>query len=162
MKPRTSIVTSAIVSGTVSALLSTAVLAALSARRGRSAEQPLNATSHWLHGDGTASSPGVDVQRSGIGFATHHVSSIFWALLFEMLRRRQSRESDRFAASARCALATAAIAGTVDYGLVPKRLTPGWELVLPSRSVAAGFVALAAGLLAGGLIADQAHGRVRR
>ena len=42
--------------------------------------------------------------------------------------------------------AVAALAYIVDYHLIPRRLTPGWELRLSRRSVALGFVALGAGL----------------
>jgi hypothetical protein len=41
------------------------------------------------------------------------------------------------------------IAATVDYGITPKRLTPGWELVLPTRSMFGAFPALAIGLALG-------------
>jgi hypothetical protein len=38
------------------------------------------------------------------------------------------------------------VAAVVDYGLVPKRFTPGWEDPLPIRSIAGGFAGLALGL----------------
>jgi len=38
------------------------------------------------------------------------------------------------------------LAAIVDYGLLPKNLTPGWEEPLPVRSVAGGFGGLALGL----------------
>jgi hypothetical protein len=40
----------------------------------------------------------------------------------------------------------AGLAYFVDYHLVPRRLTPGWELRLSRRSVALGFVALGVSL----------------
>jgi hypothetical protein len=40
---------------------------------------------------------------------------------------------------------TSAIAAVVDYGLTPHRFTPGWELVLSKRSMAAAYLAMAAG-----------------
>jgi len=40
----------------------------------------------------------------------------------------------------------AMVAAVVDYGLVPKRFTPGWEDPLPIRSIAGGFAGLALGL----------------
>jgi hypothetical protein len=35
----------------------------------------------------------------------------------------------------RDATITSAIAGVVDYGMAPKRMTPGWELILTRRSM---------------------------
>src|SRR5690606_31811586 len=52
-------------------------------------------------------------------------------------------------------LATATIAGLVDYGLMPARLRPGWELVLPPLAVVAGLVALGVGLSLGLAIAHS-------
>jgi hypothetical protein len=46
-----------------------------------------------------------------------------------------------------------AIAAAIDYGATPKRLTPGWELVLSKRSMAATYGAMALGLAAGALVA---------
>ena len=43
------------------------------------------------------------------------------------------------------------------FALVPKRLTPGWELAVSIRSVVGGFVAMALGLAAGGLLAQSAR-----
>jgi hypothetical protein len=43
------------------------------------------------------------------------------------------------------------IAATVDYGVAPKRITPGWELALSDRSMVAAFAALAVGLAAGAM-----------
>ena len=141
---------SALVSGTVAALTSAAALALLAKAQGKSALQPTNSTSHWLHGDRAANVKRVDAAYTGIGFATHHASAIFWAFPFEYwLSRRPPRTP---AAMLRDASAMATIAAVVDYGLVPRRVTPGWELVLPKRSIAAGYVALALGLAAGALV----------
>jgi hypothetical protein len=57
------------------------------------------------------------------------------------------------------AAGTAAIAGAVDYGLVPRRLSPGWEHALPPRGVAAGFAALGLGLALGALVTRGPGGR---
>jgi hypothetical protein len=50
-----------------------------------------------------------------------------------------------------------AIAAVVDYGVAPKRLTPGWELVLNKRSIVAAYGALALGLAAGALLTQRHH-----
>lgn len=49
-----------------------------------------------------------------------------------------------------------ATAALVDYGIVPRRLSPGWEGPLPPASVPGGFVGLFAGLVLGGLLNSSA------
>jgi hypothetical protein len=43
-----------------------------------------------------------------------------------------------------------------DYLLLPRRLSPGWELALTRKSMAGAFAAMAAGLAAGALAARSA------
>jgi hypothetical protein len=51
--------------------------------------------------------------------------------------------------------AVAGLAYVVDYHLLPRRLTPGWELRLPPRSVALGFAALGFGLCVAALVGPR-------
>ena len=115
--------------------------------------QPTNATSHWWYGDRAAGLASAWVGETAVGYATHHAAAIFWALLFETLRSRLSVRT--LAGSAQLAAVTAVVAAIVDYRLVPKRVTPGWELVLSRRSTAAAFLALAEGLTLGGILSDR-------
>jgi hypothetical protein len=48
-----------------------------------------------------------------------------------------------------------AIAAVVDYGITPKRLSPGWEEVLSKRSIGLTYAAMALGLAAGALLARE-------
>lgn len=148
------IVSRALSSGTIAALLSAATLAVLGRQHGKGAAQPINATSHWLHGNSAASQRRPDLRHTVVGFATHHASAVFWALLFEALRGPRRAGASRSRSTVRAAAATAAIASAVDYGLMPRRWTPGWELVLPASAVAAALLALGAGLAIGGSIDD--------
>jgi hypothetical protein len=94
---------------------------------------------------------------TAMGHATHHASAVLWAFVFETLRAwRQDRDASRIW---RDAAIVSALAAAVDYGIIPKRLTPGWETVIPNRSVAAAFAALAGGLALGGMLTGSAHGR---
>src|SRR5437764_5213692 len=70
---------SALVTGTAASVVSTAALALLAQGEGKSAFQPTNATSHWLHGDRAASQGEPDTAHTLIGYATHHASALFWA-----------------------------------------------------------------------------------
>ena len=142
---------SALVTGTAASIASTAALALLARAEGKSAVQPTNATSHWLHGDSAASYREPDVAHTLVGYATHHASALFWALPFEVwLAARPPRIT---AELLRDACVMSAIAAAIDYGVTPRRLTPGWELVLSKRSMAATFGVMALGLAAGAFIA---------
>lgn len=140
---------SAVLTGAVASVVSAAALAALAKAEGRSAVQPANATSHWLHGERAGRRESVDLGHTGVGLITHHASALFWALPFEAWQALYPRRSS--AEVVRDAIVMSAIAAGVDYGLVPRRLTPGWELVLSRKSMAGAFVSLAAGLAAGAL-----------
>ena len=150
---------SAAVTGTVASLVTTAVLAGLARAEGKGALQPTNATSHWLHGEEAGHHRGPDLEHTALGYATHHASALFWALPFEAwLASRPRRTGPELL---RDAAVMAGIAAVVDYGLVPKRQTPGWEEVLPPRSIAATFAALALGLAAGALVTRDLRDRRR-
>lgn len=143
----------AIVSGTVASIASTAALALLARADGKGALQPTNATSHWLHGEQAGSFSRADVAHTLVGYGTHHASAVFWALPFEIwLASRPPRVPLLLL---RDASVISMIAAAVDYGATPKRLTPGWELVLSKRSILATYGAMALGLTAGALITQQ-------
>jgi len=117
--------------------------ALLAKQEGRYPVQPINASSHWYHGDAAGRSCAADIRHTLLGFATHHAASVFWAALFEALRRRYPKRSP-----ALDALGVSALAAAVDYGLVPKRLTPGWEEVVSPRTIMLACAAMALGLMA--------------
>ncbi|WP_258552058.1 hypothetical protein [Paracoccus versutus] len=142
--------------GAGAALLSIPVLAALSAGRGLPPWMPLNATTHALHGAEAARTTALDLAHTGLGTAIHVASCFFWAGVAVLLVRRAARGGPWLAWLA--GLATAAMAGLIDYGLLPARLRPGWELVLPPWAVLAGLAALGVGLSLG-LLAAWAIGR---
>ncbi len=137
----------ALVSGTLASAASTVALAAAARRKGKTAFQPVNSTSHWLHGEQAGDVAAADLAHTAVGLATHQAATLFWAVLFE--RWIGARRPLSAASMLRDALAISALAAAVDYGATPKRFTPGWEFVLSKRSMAAGYVAMALGLAAG-------------
>jgi hypothetical protein len=137
-----------LVSGTLGAALATGVLMLAGRREGGSAVAPINAVSHWVWGEEAARDESVDARHTAVGAVTQLLAGIFWGTLHAKLRPRVSGDAVVPAAIAG-ALATGAVAATVDYGLIPKRLTPGWELRLSNRSVAVALVAMAAGIALG-------------
>ena len=128
-------------SGTVAAIASGFTVALLARRRtGHLASGP-NATSHVLWGESAGRCHQVDVRHTATGVAIHHASAVFWATGFEWLLARRHPPHPVVAAAA-----VATTAYMVDYHLVPKRLTPGFELHLSAGEVRGAFAAIAAGL----------------
>jgi hypothetical protein len=130
--------------GSLAGAATTAAIAWLGAREAGSAAGPINATSHVLWGDEAGATDAIDVKHTLPGLLINGGAGVFWALVYELLRSR-ARPGDRAAALANGA-AVAGLAYVVDYHLIPRRLTPGWELRLSRRSVALGFVVLGAAL----------------
>jgi hypothetical protein len=149
----------AVVSGSVASVSSSVGLALLARANGLPPWQPVNATSHWLHGDGAARFEGADLAHTAVGYATHHAATLFWAVIFEawLGRRRPSALG-----MLQDAMAMSALAAAVDYGATPHRFTPGWELVLRKRDMAAAYVAMGLGLAAGSLAVRGVPARGRR
>jgi hypothetical protein len=139
----------AIAPGSLAGVATTATLAILGAREIGSPAAPINATSHVLWGDEAAMADGVDFKHTLPGLLINCGAGIFWALVRELLSDRLPRR-DRATAAA-TGIGVAGLAYIVDYHLIPRRLTPGWELRLPRRSVALGFVALGVSLAIAGL-----------
>lgn len=152
------------VSGSIASIVSTATLAALARAEGKGALQPTNSTSHWLHGSFAGQVREMDVPHTLTGYATHHASAIFWAFPFERwLQTRPPRSPGQMLIDA---AGMSVIAAAVDYGLAPKRFSPGWEDVLSVRSIGIAYGALALGLAAGALVTqglrDGSHDGARR
>lgn len=140
----------ALVSGSYASIASTLALIVAARQEGKTALQPLNATSHWLNGDTAATVVGLDGRHTGVGYATNHAASMFWAVFFEAwLAWRYKERTAGPAAMLRDAVVMSAVAAAVDYGPTPKRFTPGWELVLSKKGMAAAYGGLALGLAVG-------------
>ena len=144
-----------LLAGAGAALASAAVASTFATAEGRGALRPLNATSHWLHGRTAGRVRRLDGSHSGVGAGTHVLSALFWALPYALwLRRKTGRVSDRSPGEiVGGAAATAIVAAAVDYGAMPRRLNPGWELALSPGGVAAAFAGLGLGLAGGALVA---------
>lgn len=141
--------------GAFATVLSGLVLGALAAARGLPAWAPLNATTHALYGP-EVTRTALDLGHTGLGAAIHVAACFFWSAVAVLLIRRAPLGGSGLAWIA--GLGTATMAGLVDYGLLPARLSPGWELVLPPLGVAAGLAAMGVGM-ALGLMTAAALGR---
>ena len=133
----------AVVSSTIASATSSLALAALARVEGKGALQPVNATSHWRNGERAAAFTGCDLAHTGVGYATHHAATLFWAVFFEAWLAWRGPRGPM--AAIRDSLVLSAVAAVVDYGATPKRFTPGWEFVLTKRSMAGAYGAMALG-----------------
>lgn len=144
---------SALVSGTIASLASSVALSLLAKVEGKAAARPINATSHWLHGGAAAKVRGVDAEHTATGYLTHHGACVMWASIMQaVLAGRKNVSPSEIALTA---AGVSALAAAVDYGITPKRFTPGWEDVLTKKSMAAAYAAMAAGLAVGGILSSK-------
>lgn len=132
-------------------LASQAAVMMAAAAEGQSPLKPVNATSHWLWGDEAGHYSRADLKHTAVGAATNQGAALFWGALFGLhLARHPHHDTARILKEAAL---MGLVATAVDYGLIPRRLSPGWELALSRRSVALGMAAMALGLGLGGLAA---------
>ena len=139
-----------LISGSLASLFSATALALEGRRHAGSAAGPINAPAHWFWGRQSLRRNDVSAKHTAVGFATHHVSSLFWASFFEALLSRKRWPGVAEAAGG--AAAVTAVAAVVDLKLVPERLTPGFERRLPGRSLGWVYGSFAVGLAVGALI----------
>jgi hypothetical protein len=144
--------TRAVLTSAAASAASAAALMLLGAREGRGALSPLNASSHWLYGDRAARRE-PSLARTGVGLLTHHAATLFWSVILEKALGPRKRSVPELAVMG---AVTSGLAAAVDYLLVPRRLSPGWELALTRKSMAGAFAAMAAGLTAGALASRAA------
>jgi hypothetical protein len=140
-----------LVAGSLGSLLSTALLAAAGRRQAGSLVAPTNAVSHWLWGDASLREDGPSWRYTGLGYLTHHLAAVFWATLHAGLMGRRPG-AGTLPAALLGGIATSATAAAIDYTLVPKRLTPGFEHRVSTGAMVAAFAALAVGMAIGSLL----------
>lgn len=153
-QPPQHILRNALVSGSAASAASALALAACGARDAATPFSAVNAVSHWLWGDKAFRRDRPSWRYTVLGLAIHHVSSVFWGTLFERLFGRKLDRAGPGATMA-AAAATTAVACFTDYQLTPRRLQPGFEQRLSTRSLTVVYAAFALGLAAGALAAHR-------
>ncbi len=133
----------AVIAGTIAGIATTAAAATAARRQGAPAVAPVNAVSHVVWGDQAGHQDGLSARYTATGLATNHAACVFWAAVYEALRRRVGGGVPGAVASGPT---VATLAYVVDYHLVPKRLTPGYELRLSAGGLSAIYAALALSL----------------
>lgn len=141
----------ALVSGSSASVLSTVALAALGKAEAGSMSAPTNAISHWMWGDKAARQNTVSSRYTLIGYAIHHASATFWAVLFEKIMGKCLDKKEPVLTMT-AATAASAVACFVDYQLTPERLHPGFEMRLSRPSLAVVYGAFGVGLALGAMI----------
>jgi hypothetical protein len=126
-------------SASVSSILAAALLGQ---RRSGRAAAAVNGPSQWLWGRTAKHRRRFSLRHTLVGYCIHHASSWLWASAFasRAARRLAPEELPR-------AAAITALAATVDYLVVPKRFTPGFEAHLGRGEIALVYAAFAAGLI---------------
>ncbi|MDM0110245.1 hypothetical protein QTH97_35520 [Variovorax sp. J22R24] len=135
-------------------MLSTVALMLAGRREAGSAVAPTNATSHWLWGAESLQADRASFRHTLVGYATHHIAAIFWAILYARVYGNRAR-AQSLPAALTGATAAAAFASVVDYTVTPERLRPGFEHRLSRPALALTFGAFAVGLAAGCLAANR-------
>lgn len=145
-------------SGTAGAAAVCGAIAFLGRADSGSALAPINASSHIYWGVEAGQVERPTLAQTAPGLAINIGASFWWALVFELTFGRklgQGHDQISFTKAVAGGLATAGLAYIVDYKLVPKRLTPGWEQRLSGGSVLAGLAALGLGIGAGAYLARR-------
>jgi hypothetical protein len=140
--------------GAGAGLASVAAIALLAKVERRPVLGPINASSHWLWGDADAARPAkdgrADLAHTAVGGATNIGAGLFWGAILGALRNPARNAPGQLV---RDGALLGAVAGVLDYGLLPRRLSPGWELALSGRSVVLAMAAMATGAVLGDLAA---------
>jgi hypothetical protein len=114
----------------------------------------LNGPSQWLWGEREAYTRRASVKHTVVGYGVHHLTSVFWATLYE---RTFGEPGERKTPLRRCAEAALSTAGAyvVDYYLTPSRLRPGFKKHVRTPSLFLIYGAFAVGLAAAGIVRDR-------
>jgi hypothetical protein len=150
-----STLTDALVSGTLAGVASAATATLAGRATGQAPAAVLNAVSHVLWGDRAGRQDAPSRRYTLTGFVINQAASLFWAAGYAALRRYTPRGP---AAALASGAAIAGLAYLVDYHMVPRRLTPGYELRLRGPQLALIYAAIALSLPLGDLLRGSREG----
>jgi hypothetical protein len=144
------------VAGSVAAVVSAVALVVAGRRDAGSAAAAINAEGHWLWGDAALRADGASAKYTLSGYVTHHLSNVFWATLYARVWGHRP-EAKAWPQALAGGIATSAAAALIDYSVVPRRLTPGFENRLSAPSMVGEFGAIAVGLTLGALVLGRSR-----
>lgn len=158
MKSAKEIVLDALATGKLASIASATAIAACGKAELDNPVAPLNAISHIAFGEEAARQDAPSLKYTGTGLLLNDAACTSWAALHEQLfggSISRGKYPLAFAGGGIVAL----IAYVTDYFLVPKRVTPGVEKRLSSRSLLFIYSVLALSLALGSLLnARRKHG----
>jgi hypothetical protein len=111
---------------------------------------PINAVSHIAFGSEAAEHNEPSCKYTATGLLLHTAAVTMWSAVYEAIHERREKPNDLAGALVDGAIVSG-LAYITDYFLVPKRLTPGFELRLSNSSLAGIFGMLALSLAVGSL-----------
>lgn len=129
-------------SGSIASVLSTLAVSVCSRWRVGSAATGTNAASQWLWYPRARFARAPSWRHTAVGYVIHHASSLLWATGYEATRPARASTSGRAVRAA----GIATLAYVVDYHVVPRRLSPGFEHKVGPAGMVAVYAAFAAGL----------------
>ena len=136
-----------VAAGSAATALTTATILCLGHERDTSMWAPLNAVGHMAFGDEAAAHTELSTKYTGTGTALNTGAMFAWAATYAGVMKMLPRQD--LPAAIGAGVAVSAAAYVIDYYVVPRRLTPGFEKRLSGRSLFWVYSALAAGLAAG-------------
>ena len=151
MELSTSIQNVMVTAGWAAALTTVSVMT-LSSLEHRGPFAPVNAISHIAFGQ---ASVGVEAPKPKLlvtGLVLNAGAMIGWAAVAELGYAVFRLPAGVLLAACPIAILTTVLAFIVDFHVVPKRLSPGFEMILSKRSLLIVYVAMGAALVVGGLL----------
>jgi hypothetical protein len=119
-----------------------------------SAIAPINASSHVIWGDQAADVEDVTLRHTLPGVLINAGAAMWWALIFQKLFG-SAVDRGGLGRALLGGTATAGLAWLVDYKLMPRRLTPGWEKRISDKSLYGSLRTMGAGLGLGAMAARK-------
>ena len=137
--------------GALTAITTSAAVAACGQIETGNAIAPINAVSHIAWGDQAAQRERASWKYTAVGLALNAAAVTSWALIFEAIFGKQAEQHDVGMALVG-GIGVSACAYVTDYHVVPARLTPGFEKRLSGRSLLGVYSVLALSLAAGAML----------
>ncbi|MBJ6977864.1 MULTISPECIES: hypothetical protein [unclassified Luteimonas] len=143
-------------SGSLASLLSTVAVSVFSRRRSGHAAAGTNAASQWFWYPRARHVDEPSLRYTVAGYGVHHASSLLWGGVYESLQPRRAGPRGRALRAAAVALG----AYVVDYHVVSRRLSPGFEHRIGPAGMLAAYGMFGLGLFIAGSVG--AHSGSRR
>lgn len=151
MRNATQFIGDVLQTGAVATATTTMAVSALGALEDGNAIAPLNSVSHIAWGEKAGRRADASWKYTGTGLGLNAAAVTSWAAIYEYFFGERGRQRDISGALLGGAVVSG-LAYVVDYHVVPKRLTPGFEKRLSGASLVGVYGALAAGLAIGSLM----------